>query len=133
MNKFLLSKYYVLNVLSYFSLLGNIIYLFAFLIVRTKALNFCRNDFSCNLMQYTSLSFKYYFCFCVLLSILILGLLTELILRKLQIIKSKLQVNKNLLKKMIYIFSFVLIPISFVYLIFLFWIIYAIFDTINNM
>jgi len=133
MNKFLLSKYYVPNVLSYFSLLGNIIYLFAFLIVRTKALNFCRNDFSCNLMQYTSLSFKYYFCFCVLLSILILGLLTELILRKLQIIKSKLQVNKNLLKKMIYIFSFVLIPISFVYLIFLFWIIYAIFDTINNM
>ena len=84
-------------------------------------------------MQYTSFSFKYYFVFCIFLLILILGTLTELILRKLKIIKSILSVHTNLFKKIIYIFSFVLIPISFAYFIYIFWIIYAIFDTINNM
>ena len=133
MNKFLLSKYYVLNVLSYFSLLGNIIYVFAFLIVRIKTLNFCIDDFSCTLMQYTSFSFKYYFVFCIFLLILILGALTELILRKSKVIKSILSVRTHLFKKIIYIFSFVLIPISFAYLIFIFLVIYAIFDMINNM
>ena len=132
MNKFLLNKYYVPNVLSYISLLGNIIYVFAFFIVRIKTLNFCTYDFSCTLMQYTSFSFKYYFVFCIFLLILILGTLTELILRKSKVIKSILPVRTNIFKKIIYIFSLLLIPLSIAYLIFLFLIIYAIFDTINN-
>ncbi len=133
MNQFLLSKYYVLNVLSYFSLLGNIMYVFAFLIIRIKTSKFCIDDFSCNLMQYTSFSFKYYFWFCILLLIFILGTLIELLLIKLRVTKPILSINTNILKKIIYIFSLLLVPISFAYLIFIFLIIYAIFDTINNM
>ena len=133
MNKFLLSKFYITNILSYFSLLGNFIYIFAFLIVSNKTLKFCIEDFSCVLMQYTSFSFKYYLVFCILLLNLILGTLTELLLRKLKVVNSILSVHTNLFKKIIYIFSFVLIPISFAYFIYIFWIIYAIFDTINNM
>ena len=132
MNKFLLSKFYITNILSYFSLLGNFIYIFAFLIVSNKTLKFCIEDFSCVLMQYTSFSFKYYLVFCILLLNLILGTLTELLLRKLKVVNSILSVHTNLFKKIIYILSFVLIPISFAYLIFIFLIIYTIFDTINN-
>lgn len=133
MNKLLLSKFYIPNILLYFSLFGNIVYLFALLIVRSQTSNFCIDDFSCDLMQYTSFSFKYYLKFCILLFVLILGTLIELFLRKIKVIKLILSVHSFFLKKIVYILSIILIPTSFAYLIFLFCIIFAIFDTINSM
>ncbi len=125
--KLLLSKFYTPNLLFYFSILGNIVYLFSLLFIVNICFKYCNKNSSCYLIEITAFTFNYYFWFCILLLILILGTLIELLFRKLKVIKAILPVNTNLLKKIIYIFSFILIPISFAYLIFIFSVIYTMF------
>ncbi len=110
MKNFNLSKFYVLNILAYFSLLANFIYVFyAIYLFKFKELS----DFFAELEPFICTGIYYLCCAFIIVILLVLALI-EFCLRKIGKIKTynQLPENKNLAKS---ILSLSIIGVLFVY------------------
>ena len=127
MRKLLLSKYYTLNILFYFLFVGNLIYLF------TLSLSFifkhyvCK-DFTICVLLFFGNSFKYYFFINSISIFLIILFFLEILLHKINLIKTDNIGSISIYKKIFRIFCMFLASFNFIYFIWLCLYLYAIFD-----
>lgn len=109
-----LSKYYFLNILAYFSLFANLLYVFYACALCINYIFFSNK----NIYDYLGLfakTFNYYFVIFCIIFVIIISFIIELFLRKIGKINNFHKTENTLYPKILLWLSLFLIPLSFLF------------------